>query len=459
MSYATLTTYEEAMKTFYLPEFQSALNNDNILASMIDTNERDVSGKEAKFAIAYGRSGGTGARGESASGPALPTAEYQKTKQVTLPMKYNYGRVYFTGPTIAATRDNAGAYAQVIDNELMGIVRDLKKEINRQMWGCGYGIVAKWRSTGGATSYTLGGQYIPTTGASGFGAAFGGKYLKENGHAVPVVLGTSSSAIVSATVDGTDIAVSAVADTVGTENYSTITCTDPSVTEAAGTFYVRPASMATYASASSTTTGGARLEMMGLRGIVTNEDLDEIALYDGGTNTSPHTDPLQGLDADTYTWWQAQVNSHSSGRYGGTRNLSYELMQKMFDDIEIAAGKDVGPDMILTTHAIRRQYYIMCAADRRQVNTMTLDGGWNAIEFNGIPLLVDPDAIDGEIYFLTTKDLQVFRMSDYAWMEKDGSVLSRISGYDAYEAALFRYAELGCFRRHTHGVLTDIYYE
>ncbi len=452
MSYATLTTYEEAMKTFYLPAFQTALNHDTILADIIEVNEKDVFGKEAKFAIHYGRSGGTGAR---ADGGTLPTATYQAVKQATLPMKYNYGTVYFTGPTIAATRSQAGAYAQVIDRELTGIVQDLKKETNRQLWGTGYGILAKWRSTVGATSYTLGEQYIPTTGAAGFGAAFGGKYLKENGHAVPVVLGTSSSAIVSATVDTSDIAVSAVAKTKGTENYSTITCTDPSVTEAAGTFYVRPASLVTYDA--SNNTGGARLEMMGLCGIVHDGEVDELSLYDG-TNASPHTDPLQGLDTDTYSWFKAQVLTHSAGRYQGQRSLSYVDMQEAFDDVEISAGKDYGPDLILTTHAIRRQYYAMCAADRRQVNTMKLDGGWSAIDFNGVPFTVDPDAIDGEIYFLTTRDLQIFRMSDYAWMEKDGSILHRVSGKDAYEAVLFRYAEFGCYRRDSHAVMTDIYY-
>jgi len=452
MSYATLTTYEEAMKTFYLPVFQTALNHDTILADMIDVNEEDVYGNEAKFAIHYGRSGGTGAR---ADGGTLPTAEYQKTKQATLPMKYNYGRVYFTGPTIAATRSNAGAYAQVVDRELTGIVDDMKKEINRQLWGCGYGILAKWRTTGGATSYTLGGQYIPTTGAAGFGAAFGRKYLKENGHAVPVVLGTSTSAIVSATVDTTDIAVSASSDTKGTENYSTITCTDPGVTEAAGTFYVRPASLVTYDA--SNNTGGARLEMMGLRGLITDTNVDTAALYDG-TNASPAADPLQGLSVSTYSWFKAQVSTHDAGRYGGQRDLDYLDMQQAFDDVEIAAGKDYGPDLILTTHAIRRQYYAMCAADRRQVNTMNLDGGWKAIDFNGVPLTVDPDAIDGEIYFLTTRDLQIFRMSDYAWMEKDGSILHRVSNVDAYEATLFRYAEFGCYRRDSHAVMCDIYY-
>jgi hypothetical protein len=90
---------------------------------------------------------------------------------------------------------------------------------------------------------------------------------------------------------------------------------------------------------------------------------------------------------------------------------------------------------------------------------MTLDGGWKALEYNGIPLTVDNDAIDGEMYFLTLKDMQIYRMADYNWMQKDGAILSRISSKDAYEATLFRYAELGTSRRNTHGVLCDLDYE
>jgi hypothetical protein len=134
-------------------------------------------------------------------------------------------------------------------------------------------------------------------------------------------------------------------------------------------------------------------------------------------------------------------------------------MQMSFDFVEIKAGKDYGPDLILTSHALRREYYDLCIADRRAVNTMTLDGGWKALEFNGIPLTVDQDAIDGEMYFITTKDLSIYRMSDYEWMTKDGSVLHRVADYDAYEAVLFRYAELGCTRRNSHAVLADLAYE
>lgn len=455
MATVTLTTYDEVLKTFYLPAIQEELNHSTILADIIEPNEEDVSGKNATIEIHYGRSGGVGSRTD---GGSLPTAEYQKYKTAVVPMKYNYGRIQVSGPTIAATRDDRGAYIRALDSEVTGIVNDVKKEINRQLWGCGYGILARWRSTASSTSYTLQKLYrANTAGGDGFGSTFGAKYLIENGHATPVVCASLSSASAATyTVDATDIAVSAVTEGA---TYDTITCTNPAVVEAASTFYVRYSGGANLGAAAAS--GAQRQEMMGLRGIVADNSLDNIAITDG-TNTGLKTawvDDLQGLSVDTYTWWKGKIHAHSSGRYAGQRSLTFTLMQKVFDDIEEEAGKDYGPNLILTTRAIRREYLELCRADRRHVNTMTLDGGWSALDYNGIPLTVDDDAIDGEMYFLTTKDLQIYRMSDYDWMMKDGAILSRVSGYDAYEAVLFRYAEFGVKRRSSQGVLCDLNYE
>ena len=451
---AILSTYDEVLKTFYLPAIQEQLNNDTFLSSILDTNEKDISGKNATIECHYGRSTGTGAR---ADGGALPTADYQKFKTATVPCKYQYGRVAFSGPTIAATRDEKGSYAKVVDTEIRGIVDDLKQEVNRQLWGAGYGVLARWRTTVGATT-TMTVQKLyraNTAGGDGFGSTFGAKYLEENNALVDVLVETSGSTVTVATVGTTDLAVSAIVESSG---YDTITLTNASITEAAGTFYVRPGNMVTVTAASSTA-GAGRLEMMGLRGIVTNEDIDEIVFYDGtDRGMASLNDPLQGLAVGTYAWWKANVDSYST-RYGGQRALTFNLMQKMFDKVEKKAGVGYGPDVILTTRAIRREYLDLCQADRRSVNTMSLDGGWEALDYNGIPLMVDNDAIDGEMYFLTTKDLQIYRMSDYDWMQKDGAILSRISGYDAYEAIIYRYAEMGCTRRNTQGVLCDLDYE
>lgn len=452
---ATLSNYSEVLKTFYLEPIQEQLNNDNILKKFIEVNEEDVAGKDATIEMHYGRTKGTGSRADAGT---LPDAGYQKFKQATVPMKYHYGRVMFTGPTIKATRMAKGAYARVIDTEIRGVVDDLSREVNRQLWGCGYGILARWRTTASGTSYTLQRKYKDNSaGGDGFGSTFGAKYLEENTSATPVVMGsTSSSAVVDFTIDTTDIAVSAITEAAAS-GYDTITVTDPSVTEAAGTYYARLGNVASVDGSSSA--GAARLEMMGIRGIVTDEDIDEIAIFDGTNTGLTVNDPLQGLAVASYSFWKSTVDAHSSGRYQGQRALTFKLMQKMFDKVEIKAGVGYGPDMIVTTHSIRREYKELCDADRRTVNMMTLDGGFSAIDYNGVPFTVDRDAIDGEIYFLTLKDLQLYRMSDYNWMDMDGAVLSRIANTDAYEATLYRYAELGCQRRNSHGVICDLTYE
>lgn len=447
---AILSNYSEVLKTFYLPAIREQLNTATALADIIEKTEEDVSGKNFTINCHYGRSSGTGAR---ADGGALPEADYQKYKTATIPMRYNYGRVTFSGPTIAATRDERGSYASVVDNEIKGITQDLMRENNRQLWGTGYGVLMRWVSGGSGTEVIQKAYQGNSVGGDGYGSTFGAKYLKENTKCVANICVTSSG-ISTMTVDTTELTVSAITESA---TYDTITITNPSLTEAAGSYYVRTGSARSTTSA--TAAGYGRLEMMGLRGIVTNTDVDDAAYFDGTTTgDKTNADPLQGLTIGTYTWWKAIVDAHSAGRYGGQRAITFQLMQKMFDKVEITAGKGYGPEVIMTTHAIRREVLDLFLADRRYVNEMKIDGGWSGIDFNGVPILVDEDAIDGEMYFLTTKDLAIYRMSDWDWMDKDGAILSRITSYDAYEAVLFRYAELGCRRRNSQAVLCDLQY-
>jgi len=472
-SAAILSTYDEALKYMYLPAIQEYLNHDTILADKIDVNEKDVSGKLAYIENHYGRSAGIGAR---ADGGALPQADYQKFKKSEVKTKYNYGRVTFSGPTIAATRDERGAYAKVVQTEIEGIVKDLMKDSNRQLWGCGYGIIARWRSSD-EDPYTVQRKYCNNSVLpDGFGSTFGSKYIDDwaynavtgvtgqSGYAM--VVNTFSSGCTAATVDSTVLLFPLTGTITESSDGTYVTLgtthTDPGVTEAVGSFIIRNGNMVSLTSASAA--GAGRLEMMGIRGIVTDTNIDEIAFNDGvlagfAAAGAPAEDTLQGLDIDSYAWFKAQVLSASGGRYTSQRQLTPMLMQQMFDKVELKAGKDYGPDMIITTHAIRREYLDYMEARRRTVNTMELDGGWTAIDYNGVPLMVDPDAIDGEMYFLTLKDLQMYRMSDYDWMDRDGAILSRITGYDAYEAVLFRYAELGVNNRQSQGVITDLAYE
>lgn len=450
---AILSNYSYVLKTFYLDAIREQINNATVLMKRLKRNTESVSGKNATIAVHYGRNLGTMALGD---GGLLPDAGYQKVIETIVPMKYNYGRITVSGPTIAATRDAKGAYAKALDYEMKGLITDVSKDVNRQFWGSGYGILCRWQS-GGGTALVVQKAYQPAAGGAGFGSTFGAKYMVPNGatgmETNVVVYSTGASIVVTAT----NLAPSALTEGTLTD---AITITDPSVSEAAGTVYIK--GNATRAVLSGTT-DVTRHEMMGLYGIVNDLDPDS-AFTVGGVGTTGFTTAgtLQGLAGGTYSWWKGNVLAHASGRHAGQRALTTDLMQQAVDETEKQLADDMGgaqsPTIILTTRAIRRKYVDLLVADKRFVDWKVMDGGFKVVEFNGIPIAVDNDALDGDMYFLYEPSLQIYQMSDLEWMDKDGNVLTKVAGYDAYEAILFWYAELGCSRRNVNTVLADLDY-
>lgn len=453
---AILSNYSYVLKTFYLDAIREQINNSTVLMKRLKRNTESVSGKNATIAVHYGRNLGTMAMGD---GFALPDAGYQKVIETIVPMKYNYGRITVSGPTIAATRDAKGAYAKALDYEMKGLITDLSKDINRQLWGCGYGIIARWQS-GDTTSIVLQKAYQPSAGGAAFGSTFGGKYIVPNGATGLECLVVDITAGTGIVVDPTAITPSAIDTSAAL--YDTMTCADAGITEAAGDHYVK-GTTATRATVVGTTSV-ARYEMMGLYGIVNNLDPESCYTADGVSGTYGLTTPgtLQSLAVGSYSWWQGNVLAHASGRHAGQRALTTDLMQEAVDDTEAQLADDTGgaqsPTIILTTRAIRRKYVDLLVADKRFIDWKVMDGGFKVVEFNGIPMAVDNDALDGDMYFLYEPSLQIYQMSDLEWMDKDGNVLTKVAGYDAYEAILFWYSELGVSRRNVNTVLADLDY-
>jgi hypothetical protein len=452
---AILSNYSYVLKTFYLDAIREQINNSTVLLKRLKRNTESVAGKNATIAVHYGRNLGTIALGD---GGLLPDAGYQKVLETIVPMKYNYGRITVSGPTIAATRDAKGAYAKALDYEMKGLIKDVSKDVNRQLWGSGYGILARWQS-GDTTSHVLQKAYLPTAGGAGFGSTFGSKYIMPEGATALECVIVGYTAGTAITIDTTALAPSAV--TIGTLT-DTITVSNPGITEAAGDFYIKGNSTRQVLSG---TTDVTRREMMGLYGIVNDKDPDSCfttGTVASGTEglTTPGT--LQSLAAGTYSWWQGNVLAHASGRHAAQRALTTDLMQQAVDATEEQLADDVGgalsPTIILTTRAIRRKYVDLLVADKRFIDWKVMDGGFKVVEFNGIPMAVDNDALGGDMYFLYEPSLQIYQMSDLEWMDQDGNVLTKVANYDAYEAILFWYSELGCSRRNVNTVLADLDY-
>lgn len=392
---ATLSAIQGALKRFYIGPIRQQLNNSTVILSRLQRNQEDVSGDTltAYVPLVYERNQGVGAR---ADGGALPTAKYRKVKQTAIPLKYNYGRIEVTGPSIAGSRNATNAFMKVIDYEVKGMVEGMKVDLNRQLFNDGTGYLARINGSSAGVTVT-----VDTPGT---------QYL-EVGMVLDTVTGSTATT-------GTAYIESIDSDTQFTVNTAT------SYTD--NHYLVR--------------TGSYNVEMMGLLGII--DDTSYTTILQGITKTA-------GND----TWFRANVIENS----GNNRALTLDLMQQSSDAAEKKGGRI---SVICSNYELRRKYADLLVADKRFVNKLTLNGGFSALEYSAggepIPFVVDRHSRDNVLFFIDESTLSLYRASDFDWMDRDGNILSRVSGYDAYEAILYVYQNLGCSACNRNTVLRDI---
>ena len=386
----TLTTLDAILKNQYIGPIRDQLNNSSVLYSRLEKNSDSVVGKNFTIPLHYGRNEGVGARGE---GTALPTAGNQAYKECIVPMRYQYGRIRLTGPTMKAARSNEGAFIRAVDSEMRGLEKDMKASMNRQAFGDGTGLLATVAASGSGTSTVV----VDSTAKLRVG--------------MPIDIIVKTTGAATAGVAGTSVA--SITDT------TTFTITDTLAGTPAATYGVYIA-------------GSRNNEMMGLSGIVST------------------TATLQGLDVANYPWWKAMVLANS----GSNRAISDTLLQTAIDTLE--ANSSGRCTAMYTSFGVRRAYQALLTATKRLVDTQELKGGYKAITYNDLPIIADKDAPANKIFVVDEDELQVFRLGDFDWMQEDGAILSRVSGYDAYEAVLYVYQELGTTMRNAHVLISDV---
>lgn len=403
-----LSAASNVLKTFYLGPIRKMLNGSTVLLSKLDkdSSTQSVDGTSFTVPLHYGRNLAAGI-GIAEAG-ALPTAGSQAYQKAVVPNKYVYASIEVSGPVMKATKSNAGAFIRALDSELKGAMSDMKRAINRQLHSDGTDALAFWTGADNTSG---------TTVDDGNGYAF--THLPVGQDVTCDLIDTDNS-----TEHGADIVV-----TLGAENATTFDATwTGTVTGSGDGDYLVLAN----------TLGK---QMMGIQGIIDSVDPPLLA---GG---------LHGLAVATYTWWKSQIVGSDSSH----TDLSFANMQKVLS--KIAANSDYDEKdvkLLLCSYAVRDKYYELAVNERRFVNTMTLDGGFEGLEFNGKPLVPDNQCKHGRIYFITPETLKIFRTSDFDWMDQDGSILHRKQGYDVYQATLFHYGDLGCTARNANGVLKGI---
>lgn len=161
---------------------------------------------------------------------------------------------------------------------------------------------------------------------------------------------------------------------------------------------------------------------------------------------------LQSLDVATYAWWKATILQGATP--GTAEAITDQRIRKLIDRIDIVAGKKV--EWLGTTHGVRAAYEAVLTSNKRYVNPMKLEGGYEALEFDGLPMIVDRYKDTNSIWAGNWGDMSIYYTADLQFMEEDGSIFHRVANSPAYEATAFEYSTLICNDRRAFGELQDI---
>lgn len=161
---------------------------------------------------------------------------------------------------------------------------------------------------------------------------------------------------------------------------------------------------------------------------------------------------LHGLSPTEQRLWKAVINDNG----GVNRALSESLMIRVCDDVKVNGGK---VSVILTSLGVRRAYFNLLTQQRRYTDTKEFAGGFQGLPFNygtEVPVVEDVDHPGNELHFLDESKLKIYRTKEWHWAQDDGNILKWVTDYDAWEAFMRQYWELGTVQRNAHGKLADV---
>lgn len=390
---ATLTTASNILKEIYEPKIQDQLQNELVTSKRLEqTSEGVTSEVGGKYVTFPVHVKRNHGIGARLEMEQLPTAQNQGYANARVSLAYLYGSIRLSGQTMELAKTNYQAFASVLDQEVNGVQDDLAKDMNRQVFGTSVG--ALMTSTAAYAANT-----ITSTNT---------QYM-EVGMVIDIY-------------DSTGVTQRATGRNVTAVTPTTIVFDGAAVaTGASGDIVVR--------------LGNLNRETIGLQQIVSA------------------TGTLYNIDPTVETKWKSLINSNA----GTNRALSESLMIKHVDDVRQQGGKTT---VISTTPGVRRSYFNLLVQQRQYNDTTEFEGGFKGLKFttdNGeIPLISDFDCQPNRMYFLNEKALKFYREGDWSFMDRDGSKWQRVIGFDAYDATLYKYTQLGCHRRNSQGLVADI---
>ena len=382
----SLTTAESALKDAYLNAVCNQLNtNANPLLSKIKQSSADVYGKDIIKMAPIGLNGGVGAGDEVGT---LPTAKSNRYAQFKTTLKNLYGQISITDKAIRASQSSAGAFVDLLNAEMEGLLTASKFNLGRMLYGDGSGKLATVAS---ASANTI---------------TFNSVKNIAEGMCIDIY-------------DNDDKIVGGLR-VMGVNRSTKVVTLDstPSATISSGfVAYVQ---------------GSKGYEITGLGAIFGNSET------------------LYGLNRANNTWLTPYISAPSTAT-----EVSDNLFQTAVDYLAENSASEI--NLITCGAGVRRAYMNYLSCYRRNIDVMTLEGGYKAVSFNGIPVVADRFVEDDELYMLDTSKFTLHQLCDWEWIEgENGSILHQNAGYPTYTATLVKYADLICDQPNGQAKFTNL---
>lgn len=411
MAGATTTTMDAVLKDFLVP-LESSLADKVELWDEFQLNMRPWTGRQVIQPLHLGRNVGAGTRPAAGTMPGAGAEEYKEHK---IAAKYVYGRIKIDNTVLVASAGNNGAFVDAVTSEIEGMSKQIYKQLDRMVGGDGSGSLGVVKTTGTVTNLDIkyaGAASSPLTG--GPGTRFIQKGMKINiGTAVEHAAGTATNATVASKTNRERCVIG-----------STAVVADDIIVLADSAALVD----SSY-----------------------NNDLQ------GFEAAAVQTGAYQNITVTDYTDWMMYV---SSGTSSVNRTLEQSLMQDCIDRAEDNGGEI---DLIIADRSMRQSYLDMVLNDKRYAGPKNLDAGYigkgkdgKDMDFNGIPFKFVRQFPYNRIAFLDKSTWSKYPMGKMQWLDKDGAILSRVSGEAAFEALLFYYLNFGCKHPGANAYLKDI---
>lgn len=393
MQAVTLSSAESALKSFYLDVVAHQLNTEtNPLYNLIKQSESNVFGKEVRAAACYGVNGGIAAGTETGS---LPDANSNNYVPFVSTLKNLYGQIEISDKAIRASENSAGAFVNLLNTEMEGLLRAAKFNFGRMLFGDGTGALASIpTAVSNAATITVDSARNLTEGMVI-------DIYATSAAATPAVSGCRIIGIYTTTADS--------AETINVVLDKAVTVAKDSV-----------------------------VYLCGSKG---NEITGLGAIFSA-------TGTLYGLNKSDNKWMIPYIGA-------STGDISDAKIQKAIDAAEERAGSRI--DVAVCSYGVRRAYANALESNKRNVNTVELEGGFRAISYAGIPIIADRFAPAGTMYLLDSKDFVLHQLCDWRWLEgENGNILRQVPGKAVFNATLVKYAELMCTRPGGQSALTGI---